>query len=63
MKVGDIVILKSGGEVMTVRSVRGDQIKCEWFENKKLREHEFLKEQLEIYKEPPLEIPLDTDFQ
>jgi len=36
MNVGDTVILKSGGKVMTVRSVRGELIKCEWFENKKL---------------------------
>lgn len=62
MKIGDVVILKSGSEIMTVRCIRGDQINCEWFENEELREHDYLIEQLEIYKEPPLEIPSDTDF-
>jgi uncharacterized protein YodC (DUF2158 family) len=31
MKTGDLVVLKSGGPVMTVGSVKGKDVKCLWF--------------------------------
>ena len=30
-KIGDVVVLKSGGTKMTVRSVAGESVNCEWF--------------------------------
>jgi uncharacterized protein YodC (DUF2158 family) len=34
-KKGDRVILKSGGPVMTVKEVSGQDIVCEWYESGK----------------------------
>lgn len=31
MKVGDSVVLKSGGPVMTVTKVDGPLVECQWF--------------------------------
>lgn len=33
-EVGQTVELKSGGPVMTITSITGDQITCDWFVNK-----------------------------
>lgn len=41
IKVGDIVIKKSNGTRMTVRSIDGDVITCNWFEDSKLFQEEF----------------------
>lgn len=40
-KVGDRVMLNSGGEVMTVEDVSGDLIDCVWFSNKKVERASF----------------------
>lgn len=40
-KVGDIVQLISGGPLLTVVYVRGDQVKCKWFSAKSKEEDTF----------------------
>jgi uncharacterized protein YodC (DUF2158 family) len=35
-EIGDVVVLKSGGEKMTVEEIDGDQISCLWSENKRI---------------------------
>jgi uncharacterized protein YodC (DUF2158 family) len=46
-QVGDTVTLKSGSDRMTVRSIEGDEVFCEWFSNGSVRGHLFLLAQLE----------------
>jgi uncharacterized protein YodC (DUF2158 family) len=38
---GDLVHLKSAGPTMTVRSIRGDDVDCEWFDKGALKKHQF----------------------
>ena len=33
MKIGDVVILKSGGPRMTVEEMKNKKVKCRWFDN------------------------------
>ncbi|MBN8815294.1 MAG: DUF2158 domain-containing protein [Sphingomonas sp.] len=40
-QIGDTVILKSGGEIMTVESVEGGSIDCVWFNGKKVERSSF----------------------
>lgn len=41
-KEGDIVVLKSGSDLMTVQSVGGDLIECVWFDQQgKLQSSKF----------------------
>lgn len=40
-KVGDQVVLKSGGPVMTVNSAFGDNVSCAWFAGKKREQGTF----------------------
>jgi len=50
MKVGDVVVLKSGGPKMTVCGVKADyfaSIFCQWFDSKlQLQSGNFVPEQL-----------------
>ena len=47
-KVGDVVQLKSGGPLMTIAEVRGDeQCRCSWFLNGKRFQEMFNKDELE----------------
>ncbi len=55
MNVGDIVQLKSGGQVMTVeRAEEGKKVVCVWMSNGKLMREQFEKTVLETQK------PFDT---
>lgn len=47
---GDLVKLKSGGPVMTVKSVNFDNIVCQWFGGKKLEDGHFHPDSLEVAK-------------
>ncbi|WP_419767020.1 YodC family protein [Arcobacter sp.] len=47
--IGDVVVLKSGGEKMTIKSIgfpHDDQIQCQWFENQKLKLENFYPKML-----------------
>lgn len=48
--VGETVMLKSGGEVMTVESVSRDAISCVWFNGKKVERSAFNPATLEKYE-------------
>jgi uncharacterized protein YodC (DUF2158 family) len=41
MKPGDLVRLKSGGPVMTIRWVAEGDAYCEWFDGAKITGHRF----------------------
>jgi uncharacterized protein YodC (DUF2158 family) len=49
---GDMVQLKSGGEVMTVEKVDGDNISVVWQQNKKVEWDTFLAVTLDKYTGP-----------
>jgi len=40
-EVGDLVQLKSGGPVMTIKRVDGTMVACQWFAGKNLEEGRF----------------------
>ena len=41
-RVGDVVVLRSGGASMTVESVDNDSVKCVWHDGRVVRERIFL---------------------
>lgn len=56
MESGSLVMLKSGGPIMTVRYIDNNEITCEWFNHKKDSGYEstpnsytFNSDSLEIY--------------
>jgi uncharacterized protein YodC (DUF2158 family) len=49
--VGDTVMLKSGGEVMTVEEVSEDGIACVWFNGKKIERSSFYPATLKKYED------------
>lgn len=58
MQAGDLVKLKSGGPIMTVRSVHENNIECEWFDKEntsKPNSYNFLKDSLHIHVPPTKE--------
>lgn len=51
-KVGDLVQLKSGGPVMTIKEISAENgVLCVWFQDVKLVSDNFLQETLEIFEE------------
>lgn len=50
IKVGDVVMLKSGGPTMTVKEVTERGLLCEWFAGDKLERAVFNPETLDIYE-------------
>jgi len=40
-KIGDVVVLKSGGPRMTVEKVDGTTVHCKWFEKDKQKQGTF----------------------
>lgn len=50
--VGDVVQLKSGGELMTVEKMDGDSITCVWSQNKKVERDTFVAATLDKYESP-----------
>ena len=40
--VGDMVQLKSGGPIMTVTQIDGNEVWCQWFDDKKPEEMKFI---------------------
>lgn len=49
-KVGDTVLLNSGGEVMTVEGVSDELIDCVWFNGKKVERASFAPATLKLHK-------------
>ena len=55
VKVGDVVMIKSGGPEMTVVRVfenpdKKDMAECQWFQNNQLKKGEFSLDVLKPYK-------------
>lgn len=46
MQPGDVVQLKSGGPLMTIRWIEEDEAYCEWFDNQKNLGNKFALVQL-----------------
>jgi uncharacterized protein YodC (DUF2158 family) len=47
MSAGDQVSLKSGGPIMTIKWIDGNEVYCEWFANNTVVGHSFVRDQLE----------------
>jgi uncharacterized protein YodC (DUF2158 family) len=56
-KPGDAVRLKSGGPLMTVKSLQGNDVICVWFEGEMKKESEFLAATLERDDGGPVDGP------
>jgi uncharacterized protein YodC (DUF2158 family) len=55
IKPGDKVMLISGGPIMTVNSVKVDEITCEWFDkDKNYQSREFKLTSLKLYEPQPI---------
>lgn len=47
-KGGDVVQLKSGGPIMTIKWVEGNEALCQWFDKSDIKQHKFSLEQLNL---------------
>jgi uncharacterized protein YodC (DUF2158 family) len=52
-KVGDVVQLKSGGPIMTIAEINGDDAYCEWFSSGKQSEGSFKMTSLVPHRSGP----------
>lgn len=52
IETGALVVLKSGGPVMTVRAVSQHQAYCDWFDHRGHRQGTFDMASLELAPEP-----------
>ncbi|UEP49638.1 DUF2158 domain-containing protein [Burkholderia ambifaria] len=41
LKMGDVVVLKSGGPMMTIGSLNTQYARCQWFDGKELKHGDF----------------------
>jgi uncharacterized protein YodC (DUF2158 family) len=55
MQPGSLVLLKSGGPLMTVQSVDQSGVTCTWFDKNNLKTMKFPAVTLELYVEPNLD--------
>lgn len=58
-KTGDLVQLKSGGQLMTVREVSDQGVECRWFDKGRLRSDTFVDAELEAGKSATAIINID----
>lgn len=53
-KVGDVVVLKSGGPKMTINNfLDEDRIECTWFDQKNILQYQNFRPELLKHYEPP----------
>jgi uncharacterized protein YodC (DUF2158 family) len=57
LKAGDVVVLKSGGQALTVASIEGDTVECVWIGE----EGELFREELPAVVLESAEIDLSDD--
>ncbi|MBF0559676.1 MAG: DUF2158 domain-containing protein [Nitrospirae bacterium] len=62
MKVGDLVVLKSGGPPMTVENVGSDNIKCVWFAGDEEKFAYFAPDTLKPWEAPREESSVKVDL-
>jgi uncharacterized protein YodC (DUF2158 family) len=46
IKAGDVVVLKSGSPLLTVAFVNGHDVRCQWFDQKDLKQGDFMAQSL-----------------
>lgn len=51
-KAGDVVRLNSGGPIMTIQEVEGDQVFCVWFDKTKQMHGRFPAVTIKLYTPP-----------
>ncbi len=51
IKVGDVVVLKSGGPLMTVDYIDDNFVYCVWFDGKEPKKQEFVSDILKLQEE------------
>lgn len=42
LKAGDVVVLKSGGPHLTISAMNGQNVRCQWFDGKELKQGDFI---------------------
>lgn len=52
-EIGDTVVLKSGGPLMTVTDIDGEMVSCTWFEKKQDKAYEGTFKSSILVKEEP----------
>ncbi len=57
LKAGDVVVLKSGGQALTVASIEGDMVECVWIGE----EGELFREELPSVVLEAVEIDMSDD--
>ncbi|MFM2465162.1 DUF2158 domain-containing protein [Paraburkholderia sp. RL17-368-BIF-A] len=46
IRAGDVVVLKSGSPLLTVAFVNGHDVRCQWFDQKDLKQGDFMAQSL-----------------
>jgi uncharacterized protein YodC (DUF2158 family) len=42
LKAGDVVVLKSGSPSLTISAISGNNVRCQWFVGKELKQGDFI---------------------